>query len=285
MTTYTATLNGYTFGCDQDWDWYEAPPSGIGPGDYRGDRVATFGRDGEWPTGSDRASSGRLVFELEYRSEGDRVGVELAAQALRAAFAPFDGSGLVELTVEMASGTYVVRGRPMAPDTPADNWQFGYGRARVVFEALDPLWYTSAFTTVFVTMPVVGTDGVVVAVGGVTVAAGGVTVAAGSTASSASLLNTGTAAVEWTATLAGPILNPRLTVGTKTVSLALDIPAGSTATVDSRTRSVTMDGAPRSAVLFGSQWAKIPPNEAVSFSLRGDSGTGTATLSFRSGSR
>lgn len=270
--TYKATLRGYEFGDGEPWVWVNWP-SGVGPGAYRTDRAPAPGRGGEVALGPDYAGAGQLVFELRMLSTAALI--EAEAFLLRQAFAPVSNGGeLLELTWESAGGTYVVRGRPEAPALDLNDAKFGKGLARVSFQTLDPLWYSVNWQQVTATA------------GGAT---GGIAsppvsppvTTGGSSGADKAVFNGGTASAPWTMQLNGPLTTPSLMLNGLTVELYPgEISAGSVAYIDSRTRSVTLDGNPRAWVSFGSVWWDIPPGSST-FSLRATAGTGTATLMWR----
>jgi hypothetical protein len=277
VSIYTATLRGLTFGSGTEWDWTSIP-AGIGPGEYRTDRAVPISDDGLVPMGSDFAGPGLLIFEVEMlgRLPAD---VERAASALRAAFKPAKGAPLLEMTVELASGMYVVRGRPLRPAVDLSESHLGNAFAFLQFETTDPLWYEATTQQVLLTNPS-GAGGVTVASGGVTVASGGVTVATAGDTGDASVVS-GTADAHWTALLSGPLETPRLTLGGRTVQIDATIPSGASVLVDSRRQSVTEGGQPRPWINASARWTKIPADDPETFSLRAISGSGTATLTWR----
>lgn len=275
--TYTATLRGYTFGDEQEWDWLPGSARFESNG-YRGMRIPIAGRHGEHAAGGDYASSSRLVFELEHGSE-NRVTVEQAGARLRAAFAPHTANGLLELTVDLPSGAVVVRGRPTPPQIVPDANHFGYGVARAVFEMCDPLLYAAGMSSV--TVSVGGTGG------GVTspIVSPVVSTSSG-TSGDAAVTNSGTAPAHWVASLTGGttgVDTPRLILEGQLIQIDGTIPAGSVLTIDSRDRSVLLDGQPRAWAAFRSAWWLIPPGQST-FSYRAVSGDGSATLTWRDAS-
>lgn len=276
MAVYTATVRSYSFGCGQEWDWDGVLPSGLGPGEYRAERQPKIGDDGSYVVGGDYADPGITSFALVYDSTVSRVTVEQAAARLRAAFAPERSRDLVELTLEMASGTFVLRGRPKSPTVDLSVGWAGFARALVSWETIDPLLYDSASQSV--TVSVGGTSGGV----DTPLVTPLVTTGSGSTGD-ATITNTGTASAPWTAYVSGPVTTPRLILGGQTVEILGDIPAGSVLTVDSATTSVRLDGAPRPWVSFGSTWWEIPPGTST-FSFRAAAGTGSAQLVWRAAS-
>jgi hypothetical protein len=271
---YSATLRGYTFGTGQTWTW-KTGPAGIGPGSYRGARVPLAGSHGSRAAGPDYANSSLLVFELQTVGTSSAE-IEAAGFDLREAFAPATDD--LELAVTMAAGSYVIFGRPMAGeyDLTDSAPPFLLGRARVTFEALDPRWYAATTTSV--------SAATLVETGGfeTPMVTPLVTTTSGSTGD-ASVTNNGTTDAPWTATLNGPLTEPRLVLNGVTILINGTIPAGEIATVDSRTRSVIMGEQVRHWVSYVSSWWDIPPGTST-FSLRATSGTGTVLLNWRDAS-
>jgi hypothetical protein len=274
VTTYTATLRDYSFGCAQEWDWDGELPSGIGPGQYRGIRADAVGRSGQRVTGPDYAGSNTLTFPLIYDTDpGSASDVELAAFRLLEAFAEEQTNELVELTLVMASGTYVIRGRPMAPALDLKQGYASFGRALVSFETIDPRWYSSTVKT--------ATTGLPTLTGGLTTPIVTPIVTTGGGASGDIILeNNGRKPAPWTATIIGPVTNPRLMLNGETVELNGGIGAGSTLTIDSDTGAIKLNGFTRPWLTFTSTWWEIPPGLSQ-FSFRASSGTGTVRLAWR----
>lgn len=271
---YTASLRGYTFGDAQEWGWDPNTPAVFTPDGYRTQRDVVVGRDGATAVGADYAGSQLVAWGLV--AVGSAAALEAMASRLRAAFAP-NKTGLVEeLTLTQASGSQILRGRPGVATIDPTQFPYGIGRARVVFEMVDPLRYNAASSTVSVTFG--GTSGGM----DTQLVTPMVTTGSGSSGDAA-VSNTGTGPVEWVATINGPVTTPRLILGGYTIQLDADIPAGSLVAVDSRTASVTQDGQPRPWASFSSVWWQIPPG-ASTFSARAAAGTGTATLTWRDGS-
>jgi hypothetical protein len=237
---------------------------------------------GKAAQGKDVAESRNLTWEaavIGSTSSSDTDLVDIADQVV-GAWAP--SSTTVELAYTIAGRNKIRRGRPVSCDV-----EYGmlpeWVPVRMVFECLDPVVYVGGDPkTAFVSMPI-GGDGVVVASGGVTVAAGGVTVAGGAVTGDAPAVNNGYAAVEWVAQLIGPIVNPRVNVAGGIVLINATVAAGSVGYLDSRRRTFTLDGTVTNTVDPTSVWRQLPPKTASIFALRGDSGTGTAVLTWRDG--
>lgn len=268
---FTAEARGYTFGCDEEWEWTDRPSLGFGS--YRAPRTDVVGRHGNTPNGGDFGGAGLLSWPVEH-SSGNAAEAEAAGFRLRAAFAPQTDGELVEMSVVLFSGTYIVRGRPLRPEVVTT--EFGTGSGLVQFETCDPLLYAS--TTNSVTVSVAASSG-----GMVTPMATPMVTTGSGSSGDASVMNDGTAPAPWEAVLFGPLTSPRLILNGKTVLINGDIGAGSMAVVDSRTGSVLVDGVPRPWVSVSSDWWEIPPG-ASTFSFRASAGTGTASLYWRDAS-
>lgn len=241
---------------------------------------------GAYANGPDVGEVQRLVFEHWLMGA-----TATATEALRDALAGVWGSDptgpIEEITVVLASTTgRVYRGRPAGVTFRNDRLgRQGIMEARCEFATYDPLWYSSTLKTANVAMPV-GGDGITVASGGITVASGGITVAGGASSGDAAALNAGTAAVDWQVSLAGPITNPRVQVAGGWINLSGTlVDASNRLLLDSRTRTVQVDGVYQTWVLPGAVWNKLPAGVTVAFALRGDTGTGTGTLTWRDGNR
>lgn len=270
---FAASLRGYVVGDGQTWEWTTNPQ--IGFGEYVTDRAKIPGQHGTVATSGDTGGPGLLEWDLEYlhaEVTGERAAAaELAAFDLREAWRPHEGDGLLELTVQMQSGVYLYRGRPLRPAVITDEW--GYGTANIRFDVLDPLTYGAAQRQASVTLtPVTGgfDNPIITPI---------VTTSSGSTGD-AFVLNEGRAPAPWSVLISGPITNPRLILNSKSIDIVGVIPAGSNLLVDSRTGRVELDGAMRPWVVGYSQWWDIPPGSST-FSFRADGGTGTAILTWR----
>lgn len=272
---YTATLRGYTFGCDQEWEWTTIPT--LGPGTYRTDRTVRVGRHGGVPIGRDYAGPHLVPFDLEHTS-GGAAEAEAAAMRLRAAFAPWDSDDMAELTIELWSGTYMLRGRPAWVETRPESGQFGGWVARAEFEACDPLIYAADPKVAQVTFSASG--------GGMDTPMDTPMVTTGSGfTGDVAVTNDGTAPAPWTATIVPTTVlsRPRLILAGKMVELDKDFAPGAAVYLDSSRGSVTLEGAVRPYVSTDSSWWEIPPGQST-LSARASSGTGEVTVTWRDAS-
>jgi hypothetical protein len=283
MTFFSATPRGLAMGGD-DTDY----PFTVTPKEARELKLAErvpLPDGGEAALGADVTARRTLTFECRMRGVSQAAHVALE-RALAAAWAPSTTDLVLPVTWDGESR--LIYGRPVDIDISSDRSRVKnhLSFARCVFQTTsDPIWYLATpQTTSLVTMPVAD-GGITVASGGIAVASGGITVAAPSgSASDANATNNGTADVDWTARLVGPILNPRITVAGSIVYMSGDLASGSVAIIDSRTHTITVDGYERNWIdPISSRWAKLPAGVATTFSLRGDSGTGTGVLSWFDG--
>ena len=260
------------------------PSSVTGLQDTPGVRIADADRarmHGQF-AGSDYAT-GRAV-DVSYQIDG--VVDPVAGDVL----APFSAAHVVgeaesELRARipgLAGGIEVVvfaRCRRLA--LPVDN-RYGSGAplAEVQYWATDPRIYAADETVVVIGMADVSGAGLVfpatfpLTFGGAT--SGGIGEAD----------NIGEFPAPWTASIAGPIVNPRIeniTTG-QTISFVGSLDVGETLDLASLDRSVLLNGGPASRYSWlasGSQWFDLAagPN---ALRLAGTSGSGVLTLSFRS---
>jgi hypothetical protein len=265
--TYELVFNGVSAGPTEPY--VLTALTGVGQTTRRAGRVPNA-RGGNYAGGVDVSEAREIVAEISI-SDTDPATAEAYADELVAAWAP--AATDLELTVTAASGPRLYRGRPASVDIDETLLYAGVIRARCIFEALDPLWYSGVEKSVTVAT-LVETGGVVTPL--VTPL---VTTSSGSTGD-ASVVNEGTTSARWTVRLVGPLTQPRLILNGVTILIDGEVPAGETALVDSATRTVTMTSQVRHWVSYVSTWWDIPPGTST-FSLRATAGTGTATLVWR----
>jgi hypothetical protein len=130
---------------------------------------------------------------------------------------------------------------------------------------------------------------------GMAATAGGMTfnatfpLAFGSAGAGGSLMvtNAGSFATDWTATIAGPVVNPvidNLSTGVS-IQLAITLNVGDSLVLDSLSRTIRLNGtASRTSTLQpGSTWWTLPPGTTLlRFRNNGASDVGTLTFAFRS---
>lgn len=97
--------------------------------------------------------------------------------------------------------------------------------------------------------------------------------------------NTGTRRANWTATIPGPVTNPRIThVGQGLwLDFTIDIAAGDSLHVDSDTRTILLNGTSNrySSLAAGSRWFTLTPG-VNELGYSADAGTSTISIDYRS---
>lgn len=263
---YTVTLKGLTIGENAFYELTKAP-TGFGVA-ARTSRIERLG-GGTVPVGADTPESIDMTFEVAILGVTAQNLVDLV-DALVTAWAP--SSTTDELTMALAATQRRRRGRSLGVDVDYEWIKAGsMANARCVFNATDPFWYGSTFSVSTVVGVITG--------GLVSPVVSPIVTTGSGTLGDAPVYNAGSAPAPWTATITGPVTTPRLIMNGLTVQIDGDLPAGAIATVDSRTRSVVVDGAMRPWVSYASTWWTIPPG-ASTFSFRAVAGTGSATLTW-----
>lgn len=280
--TYTVAFRGVTIGRGTAYPNITLP-QGLDVVNRQDVQLNPFG--GAYANGPDVGEVLRLVFE-HWVMGATPAATEALRDVLAGAWGSDPTGPIEEITIVLAAGGKVYRGRPAGVTFRNDRLgRQGIIEARCEFAAYDPIWYSATQKTASVSMPV-GGDGITVASGGITVASGGITVAGGASSGDAAALNAGTAAVDWQVSLAGPISNPRVQVAGGWINLSGTlVNASNRLLLDSRTRTVQVDGVYQTWVLPGAVWNKLPAGVTAAFALRGDTGTGTGTLTWRDGNR
>lgn len=269
MTTFTATLRGYTIGCGQPVNMRPAP-QGLGIGQYTAPRLERPFTDGSMVTGPDTLPSRFVTFDALCRGNPEDVESHLAD--LHAAWGPVR-SGTIDLTVALTGGEWILRGRPVDVSFDITNLHYGVGLARLVFEATDPRMFSAVEQSI-----VLGLN-----------SGGGMdfplefplTFGAGSD-SDGSVVNAGTFETEWAAVFSGPVTTPRLALGETGEFIELNgtVPDGSTLVVTSDGQ-VLFNGSPRPSwpTLRSTFW-KLPTGTST-IRYRAASGSGLCTFSWR----
>ena len=163
---------------------------------------------------------------------------------------------------------------------PVDVERYRVGAPQLVVEwwATDPRWYDATVSEI--TVPVFGTqdNGVEFDVE-FDLEFGGVVPRGAAVAT-----NAGNFPAPWTITFTGPVTNPRIenTATGQRLEFTGTVPGGSTLTIGSLNRVVQLDGSSRYQWLAtSSQWFDLPPG-VTPLRISAESGTGSATLTFRS---
>jgi hypothetical protein len=171
-----------------------------------------------------------------------------------------------------------VRVRRVSIPVDVERYQFGVPQAVVEWWATDPRFYDSELTELSV--PVFGTqdNGAEFDIE-FDLEFGGVVPRGVVTAD-----NVGTFGAPWSVTFTGPVTNPRIEnqLTGDTLEFTGTVPGGSSLTVGSLNRTVQLDGVSRYQWLdVRSQWFDLEPG-STQVRITAESGTGQATLTFRS---
>lgn len=278
MIDGTATLRGLTTGTGTDYVWVGEPAGLLGTADVRDADEAFPRRDGL--IGSDDFLGGRRVtFEIVI-NKLTRVDGEVAAAALSASFAPSAVDEWLDVRVTGSPAEYSLRGRPRGVVVVADErFVGGAVAARCTFVATDPVRYGPE-SSVLISLVSPG-SGLMYPVTYPVVYSGG-----GSGSGTAPALNAGTTDVDWSATLTGPLTNPRLALdgSGRFVRVLATVAAGETVVLDSATSSILLNGlAPRPSWFApGSRWFRLAAG-SNSLTFTADAGSGTCLVKWRSG--
>lgn len=269
MTPWTAVVQGLTIGAGTAYRW-ATMPEGFGMSDYRSQDALLPRQDGV-VAGDDRLSGRMITFDVHVLGTG-AVSVEQAANALKGAFAPLQTD--VEMTFNLAGGVdgYSVFGRPRSCPMVLDKKFLGGAlRARCSFWATDPRLFGAQVTT-GLNLPS-GESGLAFA------ALAPFVFALAASPGEGVLNNAGEYETDWTATLTGPLTAPRLEHVEQGRILSfptLSIGTGETLTLDSRTKSVLLNGTSSrySSLSAGSRWFVLPKgNSTIRFGAASGSGT------------
>lgn len=275
MDNRTATINSLTIGAGTVYEW-TAWPSGLGSPDIRTDDRARPRRSGV-VAADDLYGARTISFEVQVK--GTYAEIEAAMSALTAAFAPSNTDTLLAVRLSGTPAEYSLLGRTRGCEwNLSKRFTHGIGDARCVFVATDPVKYGAELTVSIA----LGTAGP-----GFTLPASlPAILTGGSTSGVGSVPNAGTAAVEWTATLTGPLTNPRLEdIETgRFLKINATLADGETLVLDSSAGAVLLDGTtPRPNWLgAGSRWWTLEPG-ANSLRLVTDAGAGSALITYRPG--
>ena len=198
--------------------------------------------------------------------------------SLLTAFAPQPTETWLTARYAGQTGEYALFGRTRGADVRLDHVDTPI--ARCSFMATDPIRYAASESELDLTLSAGG--------GGLEYPVEYPVVYAGDVASSSgSAENVGSTPVHWSASIVGPIVNPRLALaGTGLfIRVQATLTAGQSVTLDSRTSSVFLGMAARPNWLAaGSRWFRLSPGvNGLSLVADGfDSGAG-ATVRWRSG--
>lgn len=273
--TYQAELGGILLGYGTDYE-FAAAPQGFGlPGFRTSDRDRPF-RDGEIAA-DDLLAARKIVLDVWVLGTTD-ADAEDNLTALRAAWAPATANS--ELRVRLASTEYALVGRPRGCIAVLDLLKNGGTiRARLEYKATDPRLYSAEVTDAALSLASVAGTGMTfpatfdLSFGGAL--SGGIT----------TVTNSGLHPAPWVVTMNGDLVNPTLenvTTG-ETLSFSGTVASGDQLIIDSEAKTVLLNGTASrySWIEVGSSWFDLDPGEnEIRFSA--DSGSGTATLTYRS---
>lgn len=244
--------------------------------DIRTDDDPTAHVDGITP-GPDLLGGRSLAFEVEVIESTPELAQQRAIE-LAAAFAPANSTEWLEMTI--ADRTFAWRGRYRGvADDLSRRFLSGKIPMRCRFLATDPLRYGPE-EWASIGLSDVG-DGFILPVVLPAIIDG--TTGAGETLA----LNTGSRSVPFSALLTGPLGNPRLThvESGRFVRVLTTLGAGETAVIDSRpsVSTVLVGGASRPDLMSGGSYPFLLPPGPATLRLTADTGTGTASITWRPG--
>lgn len=273
---FTMEFNGLTIGADDRLRLVGVEGVHDTP-DMRTSDVDRARAHGQW-AGIDLLTGRAIVATAQVNAAFDDPIWGQMTQALRATGPE---SPLTVTLPGLAGGRSVqadARVRRVSIPVDTERYQFGVPQLVVEWWATDPRWYDTAEQSA--TVPVFGS-----ANSGVEfdiefdIEFGGVTPRGAVVAH-----NDGNFAAPWTVTFDGPVTNPRITNGATGQSLTFTgtVPGGSQLVVDSLNRVVQLNGTSRYQWLSTqSQWFDLAPG-ATPLRLTALTGTGNATLTYRS---
>lgn len=274
MTAYTASLRGVAFGEGTDYRWRTVPTGLLGYGTATAARIGRADQ-GQMIAGRDRVVSRRISFDLVVAVPV--TAVEDALFALSSAWRPVADRTPLELSVTLQDRDYVAFGAPIEFVPAVNLTRHGATFVRCTFDLVDPRLYSSTTASIVLDDASGGTLGLPISLPvGFTIA--------GANPNDQTATNTGTVATEWTATVYGPVTSPRIILADtgETLEVDTELAANEFVTVDSRTRTVLLNGVtPRpSWVPFDSTWWQLPAGSST-VSYRVAAGTGKLTFAWR----
>ena len=282
LANYQFSYNGFTFGAGTPYvvtsvDGLAALP------ELRVQDIDRGYNDGQF-TGRDFLNGRQVTFNLNVLAGNGNSAAQnwaLFTQALTPVQQLTSSNGLLQFQLAATDTPKRMNGRVRARQVSIDpEYTFGFIIAQLTLYFPDPRYYDETATTITVTP---------------TRAAGrtynrtynltynqAVTGVSGSTAS---IVNTGTAATAPTITITGPLINPQITDLTTGQYLQLNYNLSSTDTVvlDGINNTITLNGSnARNILVGGSQWFTIPAGTTHSLYFTGLTSTGSATIVYRS---
>lgn len=277
MDDVTATLRGLTIGGGTDYRWAEWPQGLLGTPPVRVADQPRARRNGVIP-GDDLLDARTIVFTIVIPAI-DRAAAEQAATDLSEAFAPGPSDEWLDVRIAGSPGEYSLLGRPRGCEIALGRrFVSGVIDARCVFVATDPIRYGAEQSLDLQLTS--GGDGLEYPVTYPVVYAGSGGTATGSAA------NAGTTAVDWVATLTGPLTNPRLEhiESGRFIRVAATLSSTQTLVLDSASGGLLLGGTTPRPSWFGagSRWFQLDPG-SNSLRLTADSGLGSAAITWRPG--
>lgn len=276
MDDATATLRGLTTGAGTSYRWASWPQGLLGTADVRALDQFRPRRNGVTP-GDDFLGGRTIAFEVVIPATSRAV-AEAALSDLAAAFAPAAADEWLDVRIAGDPAEYALRGRARGCQVSlARRFVSGVIDARCVFVATDPVRYGPEQSV-----------SIALAVGGGSMLPFVLPVVLGAGGSSGVELaaNAGSTAVDWTATLTGPLTNPRLehVEAGRFVRVAATLAAGETLVLDSSSGGLLLGGTTPRPTWFGSgsRWFQLQPG-ANSLRLTADAGSGSVNVVWRSG--
>ena len=270
MTAWTATVQGVTIGAGTNYRW-ASMPDGFGINNYRFDDIGLPRQDG-MVAGDDRLGGRTFAFDVWILGNPSSQTAETRALTLKGAFQPLQAD--VQMTFALSDLlTYTVTGRPRSCDVVLDKkFLGGTLRARCTFWCSDPRLFGGSIVSPFV-LPSGGTGLTFNATTNFTFGSAG-------SGGINNLINAGTYPTDWSAVFVGPLTDPVIEHidQSATLGLSLVLGASDTLTLDSRTRSVLLNGTASrySALTPGSRWFQLTPG---SNTIRFRAGTGSGSMS------
>ena len=268
------------FGCDTLYDIEEL--SGfLGFPQVRSSTVDAFGMHGG-TRGRHYVPARLFTVEMNIQGSDSDVGFAFLRAVLASAFQPrSDPNDEQAFAYQLPSSIRrYINCRPTDVDLPLDI-RFSnhkYPHVTVRFECSDPRHYSLETSTEVATLPSPG--------GGLDFPMNFPLNFGAGTTSTVQLTNNGDAPAHWTASISGPVINPRIeaisTVGNVTFQLefhGLSLIAGETLELNSRDRSVLLGGQSRRAFLSSdSRWFTIPPYpDSLTINYTSDDSTSTTS--------
>jgi hypothetical protein len=191
-----------------------------------------------------------------------------------------EGLLVIQVPGLAAGATVQVNARVRRLALPMDrSYSLGVGMANVEWHCTDPRIYDNSLTSLSITQATGSGSGLTLPI------TFPITFGSGTSGGQATATNAGEFAAPWTATINGPVVNPRIeniTAGL-TLSFVGSLASGESLVVSSVDRSVLLNGtASRYSWLTStSQWFDLAPGDSA-IRFAGTSGSGSMTFNFRS---